>query len=358
MQRAVDENTLDLSLSITGDAGKLEIWRQRVRNMVYIVVWNRNFVLGDIVSRLNTRRMPLRNHIPVNENFKVLSFFGPDRPNEENILRVSNLINFSRSVIYPKGEKDWEIVHHHFGAHLDVDRLNELLFRKKLNNMTILEYTILCKQKGIEHPNPITLLRLWHEGSSIPRIPENRDACLICCALESDKLFTARIKLGSIFEKVTIFVGAPGMHINKHADIETYEARYCGKVIDYGHMYTVTMWTHELDAILGFTRIKRMLFRVVRNKMLNIEDDLSQEHFITLEFFLKRADLSSMPIPRIYRVLKLYAREDIYIPMGTVDTFIQFERWFDSYLMVDEHLYAEIRRLNSNALSLTLPEAC
>lgn len=90
----------------------------------------------------------------------MISFFGIDRPTDEDVLESGALVNLSRSVLYPRYQKDWDIVTHHFGKIIAADDLKDELFERINNVYSSIDYTIECKRRGVEVPIPAILFRL------------------------------------------------------------------------------------------------------------------------------------------------------------------------------------------------------
>lgn len=87
---------------------------------------------------------------------------------------------------------------------------------------------------------------------------------------------------------------------------------------------------------------------------LGVKDAVSDMHRITLDFFLKGADLTKVSVSMLYRILKLYHEEDIEYPEDVVETFLKFEEWLDSPMFMHEDVYSDIILENSTALDSSI----
>lgn len=52
MARTVDENSVDLTLSVWVSSRKAEIWKISYEDIDYVFVWNKDWVLGDMLRHI------------------------------------------------------------------------------------------------------------------------------------------------------------------------------------------------------------------------------------------------------------------------------------------------------------------
>ncbi|KAK4887437.1 hypothetical protein RN001_003708 [Aquatica leii] len=96
-----------------------------------------------------------------------------------------------------------------------------------------------------------------------------RNECAVCNVVVVKSINHVYIKLGREFVNVDVYVLDDGTHINSIADIIDVEKRYCGRVIDFGHAYTVS---------LQEVRLSGLLFQTAKNVLTAYKEQLSVQN--------------------------------------------------------------------------------
>lgn len=317
MNRLVDENSVDLSLCLVGQGREYAVDEMLIEGRRIFVMRPRVVMLSMRFSRVSRNHVQLRPLIRAGDRFEIIVLHWGENYTEEEIRRLLPILSLSKSIISPRNEKDWECCCNYFGKTLSkIREIDDIVFRKRVGEDS---FVSMILKKKIETGRLLFMTstlfaRLWaydcinlayDDVVAIPDYGLGEYDCLVCRMLTTEVKRDIIMKLGSEFHKVTLFVGSEKEHLRTLEDVTRVEGRYCGKVIDYGHLYTVCTWDPASEKKLKNVRIMRMCFRVIRDILLQVHDHLINDCLATATYFMREHDLGEFEDRAMYRILRI-----------------------------------------------------
>lgn len=270
-------------------------------------------------------------------------FESKNRPflRETAIVNLPYLI-FGRRVIFPRSESDYEVAMEAFGKAVGRRDIETIMLRRDDDQLSLAKMLILRGVNGWLICDML-MLRLWASGVGV-YFAENEflRECMLCGIRFHDgsrRKASVTVKVGNAFTRVDLVYRDEHSHVTTFTELMSMESRYAGVIMELGHPVSWIAANRDgVEDSLTTTRVYRFAHRVMRNWVLEVDDNGSHEQEKVLLHGLRAYCGQNAVINVNYRLVNVQfkfdmdnlesgRRQDLHLSYG------HFHEWLMSYLM-------------------------